>query len=282
MPITSREQSEVDAANAADQTPVVFVHGLWLLPSSWDQWRRLFEKSGFTTLAPGWPDDPETVDEARAHPEVFAGKSVGQITDHFADVIDRLDRKPIIIGHSFGGLITQKLAGRGLALGAVSIDGAPFRGVLPLPISALKAAFPVLRNPANRRRSVSLTYDQFRFAFVNAVDEVEARQIYDAYPVPGSGIPLFQAAFANVNPATEMKVDTCRQDRGPLLLISGEKDTTAPNAIARASLKRYKKQAAPTELVEIAGRGHSLIIDSGWREVADVALDFLARHNLKS
>lgn len=280
MPFTPREDSEVAAANASDRPPVLFIHGLWLLANSWDPWRRLFENAGFATLAPGWPDDPETVSDARAHPEVFAGKSVGQVTDHFADVIKRLNHKPIIVGHSFGGIVTQKLAGQGLAAGSVAINAAPFRGVLALPISALKAALPVLRNPANRRRSVALTFEQFRYAFVNTVSEAEAHQIYDDYPVAGSGIPLFQAAFANVNPSTEMRVDTRNPDRGPLLLLTSDKDNTAPKAIAKGSLNRYKKQAASTELIEMKDRGHSLIIDSGWREVADVALDFLGRHNL--
>jgi pimeloyl-ACP methyl ester carboxylesterase len=275
MTTTPREQEEITTANASGHQPVVFVHGLWLLASSWDPWRRLFEERGYATLAPGWPDDPATVPEALAHPEVFAGKSVGQVTDHYAEVIGGLTRKPIVIGHSFGGLITQKLAGQGLAIGAVAIDPAPFRGVLPLPLSALKAAFPALKKPGNRKRSVLLTFGQFRFAFANAVPEAEARQLYDTYSVPGPGAPLFQAAFANFNPRTEASVDTKRADRGPLLIVDGEKDNTVPWSIANASYKRYKHATAPTEIVKIPGRGHSLTIDSGWQEVADIALKFL-------
>ena len=206
--ITATERAQVEAANASGRQPVVFVHGLWLLPSSWDAWREHFESLGYATLAPGWPDDPETVEEARAHPEVFAGKTVGQVTDHVADVIRLLDREPVVIGHSFGGLITQKLAGQGLARASVAVDPAPFRGVLPLPVSALRASSPVLINPANYNRHVSLTFDQYRYAFANAVSAEEAADLYRTYPVAAPGRPLFQAATANLNPRTEASVDT--------------------------------------------------------------------------
>ena len=276
--LTEREQAEVEAANASGRQPVVFVHGLWLLPSSWDAWRAHFEDLGYATLAPAWPDDAETVEQARANPDAFAGKSVGQVTDHVAEVIRLLHRKPIVIGHSFGGLITQKLAGMGLATAAVAIDPAPFRGVLPLPLSALKASSPVLANPANYNRAVALTFDQYRFAFANAVSADEAAELYRTYPVAAPGRPLFQAATANLNPRTEASVDTLRADRGPLLVISGEQDNTVPWAIANASYKKQLRNPNPTEIIEIPGRGHSLVVDSGWREVADTAIAFLARH----
>ncbi|CAM5734509.1 alpha/beta hydrolase [Mycolicibacterium aubagnense] len=277
MTITPNEQADIDRANRSGRQPVVFVHGLWLLPNSWDNWRTMFEEHGFVTLAPGWPDDPATVADARRDPSVFARKTVGDITQHYVEVISALDRKPIVIGHSFGGLITQKLAGLGLAEVAVAIDPAPFRGVLPLPISALRAAFPVLRNPLNRGRAVALTPKQFRFGFGNAVSEEESNSLYENYSVAGSGVPLFQAATANFNPGTEAKVDAKNPERGPLLIISGEKDNTVPWAIANASYKRQKKNPNVTEIVEIPGRGHSLVVDSGWREVADVALNFVRR-----
>jgi non-heme chloroperoxidase len=264
--------------NAGGRTPVVFVHGLWLLPSSWDRWAAVFEEAGFAPLTPGWPDDPETVAEANAHPEVFAGKSVGHVADHFAGLIGELDRKPVVIGHSFGGLITQMIAGRGLAAASVAIDPAPFRGVLPLPFSSLRAARPVLGNPANFHRAVPLTYDQFRYAFANAVSEEEAKELYETFAVPAPGEPLFQTAVANINPWTEVKVDTLRADRGPLLIISGEKDHTVPWAIANASYKKQaRNESAITEITELPGRGHALTIDSGWREVADTALAFVKR-----
>src|ERR1700682_6072333 len=178
------DEEQIDEANATDRTPVVFVHGLWLLPSSWDRWAAVFEEAGYTALTPGWPDDPETVEEANAHPEVFAHKTVGQVANHFADVIGQLDKKPAVIGHSFGGLLVQMMAGRGLSAVTVAIDPAPFRGVLPLPCSALKSASPVLGNPANRNRAVPLTFEQFRFGFANAVSEDEAKELYETFAVP--------------------------------------------------------------------------------------------------
>ncbi|GAA1293001.1 alpha/beta hydrolase [Planotetraspora silvatica] len=274
---TSHDVQQVEEANASGRTPVVFVHGLWLLPSSWDRWAALFAESGYAPVSLGWPDDPETVEEANAHPEVFANKTVGQVADHLADLIAKLDKKPVVIGHSFGGLLTQILAGRGLSVAAVAIDPAPFRGVLPLPISALRSASPVLTNPANRHRAVPLTYDQFRYAFANAVSEDEAKELYETFAVPAPGAPLFQAAAANLNPWTEVKVDTDNPDRGPMLIISGEKDHTVPWAIANASYKQQKDNPGLTEIVEIPGRGHALTIDSGWKEVADTALTFVRR-----
>jgi non-heme chloroperoxidase len=275
--VTEHENEQIDRANETGLQPVVFIHGLWLLPSSWDRWATVFEEAGYTALSPGWPDDPETVEEANAHPEVLAHKTVGQVADHFADVIGRLTKKPAVIGHSFGGLLAQIIAGRALSAAAVAIDPAPFRGVLPLPISALKSASPVLSNPANRNRAVPLTYEQFRFGFANAVSEDEAKQLYDAYAVPAPGAPLFQAATANLNPWTEAKVNSKNPDRGPLLIISGEKDNTVPWAIANASYKKQKRNEGVTEIVEMPNRGHALTIDSGWREVADTALAFVKR-----
>jgi non-heme chloroperoxidase len=275
--ITEHEAQQVERANATGRQPVVFVHGLWLLPSSWDRWATVFEEAGYTALTPGWPDDPETVGEANANPEVFAHKTVGQVADHFDEIIRGLNRKPAIIGHSFGGLLVQILAGRGLASATVAIDPAPFRGVLPLPISALKSAWPVLGNPANRNRAIPLTYEQFRFGFANAVSEEEAKELYATFAVPAPGAPLFQAATANLNPWTEAKVDTENPERGPLLIISGEKDNTVPWAIANASFKHQQRNEGVTEIVEIPNRGHALTIDSGWREVADKALAFVQR-----
>ncbi len=275
--ITEHEMQQVERANATGLQPIVFVHGLWLLPSSWDRWTKVFEEAGYTTLTPGWPDDPDTVDEAKAHPDVFAHKTVGQVADHFDKIIRGLKMKPVIVGHSFGGLLAQILAGRGLASATVAIDPAPFRGVLPLPFSALKSAWPVLSNPANINRAIPLTFEQFRFGFANAVSEDEAKELYETFAVPTSGVPLFQAATANLDPWTEAKVDTENPQRGPLLIISGEKDNTVPRAIAHESFKHEQRNVGITEFVEMPGRGHALVIDSGWREVADTALAFVKR-----
>jgi len=276
-PITEHEAAQIERANATTATPVVFVHGLWLLPSSWERWATLFEEAGYVAVSPGWPDDPETVEEAKAHPEVFAGKTIGQVADHVDAIIRRLDRKPAVIGHSFGGLLTEIIAGRGLAAASVAISPAPFRGVLPLPISALRAASVAIGNPANYHRAVPLTYDQFRYSFANALGEDEAQALYEAYSVAAPATPLFQAATANLNPWTEVKVDTKNPDRGPLLVIFGEKDHTVPKAIAKASFKKEKRNPGVTEFVEMKGRGHALTIDSGWREVADTSLAFVQR-----
>ncbi|HEV3282715.1 MAG TPA: alpha/beta hydrolase [Solirubrobacteraceae bacterium] len=275
--ITDYESGEVESANASGRTPVVFVHGLWLLPSSWDRWTAVFEEAGYATVKPGWPDDPQTVEEANANPSAFAGKGVGQVADHLAEVVAKLERKPAVVGHSFGGLLAQILAGRGLSAATVAVDPAPFRGVLPLPISALRAASPVLANPLNRNRAVALTYEQFRYGWANAVGEEEARDLYSTYSVPAPGLPLFQAAMANLNPWTEAKVDSTNPGREPLLIISGEKDHTVPWAIANASFKKQRRNQSVTEITEIRNRGHALTIDSGWREVADTALRFIQR-----
>jgi non-heme chloroperoxidase len=275
--LTAHEGAQIDEANASGHTPVVFVHGLWLLPSSWDRWQAVFQEAGYATLAPGWPDDPETVAEAHEHPEVFAHKTIGQVADHVEAVIGRLIAQPAVIGHSFGGLLAQVLAGRGRSAATVAIDPAPFRGVLPLPFSSLKSAAPVLHNPANRGRAVPLTYEQFQYGFANAVSEDEARELYETFAVAGSGAPLFQAASANINPFTEDKVDVKNPFRGPLLVISGEKDHTVPWALAHGDYKRQAHNEGVTEIVEMPNRGHSLVIDSGWREVADTALAFVQR-----
>jgi pimeloyl-ACP methyl ester carboxylesterase len=280
--LTSREQEEIDRVNSSGLQPVVFVHGLWLLSSSWECWRELFEQRGYATLAPGWPDDPETVQQAKGKPDVFANKKVKQVADHYVYVIHQLKATPAVVGHSYGGMIAQRLAGEGISAVTVAIDPAPFRCVLALPRSSIKAAWPVLKNPLNYRRAVTLTYDQFRYAFASAVDGSEARRLFETFAVPAPGAPVFQGATANLNPWTEVRVDTRNPKRGPLLIISGQKDNTVPWAIANASHKIQAKNPSVTKIREIENRGHSLTIDSGWREVAEVALAFIAQHTPKS
>jgi pimeloyl-ACP methyl ester carboxylesterase len=275
--VTDRERRQVEQANASGRTPVVFIHGLWLLPSSWDNWAELFEEAGYAAVTPSWPDDPETVAEARAHPEVFARKTLGQVADHTAEVIGRLEKKPAVMGHSTGGLLAQIIADRGLSAATVAIDPGPFRGVLPLPLATLRSASPVLRNPLNRGRAVTLTLDQFKYGWANALDDEEAERLYETYHVATPGVALMQMANANLNPRTEAKLDPKNPDRGPLLIIEGEKDHTVAQAIANASFKRQRQNQAVTEYEQIPNRGHSLTIDSGWREVADKALAFVKR-----
>jgi pimeloyl-ACP methyl ester carboxylesterase len=276
--ITEHEAKQIEAANATGKTPVVFIHGLWLLPSSWDNWAGVFEEAGYAPVTPVWPDDPETVEQARANPDVFAKKTLGQIAAHTAEVIGQLSKKPAVMGHSTGGLLAQMIAGRGLSAATVAIDPGPFRGVLPLPISALKSAKPVLQNPLNKGRAVTLTLDQFKYGWANALSGEEAKSLYDTYHVAAPGVALMQMANANLNPFTEARADTKNPQRGPLLIIDGEKDNTVPWAIANASYKKQKRnQESVTEIAKIPNRGHSLTIDSGWREVCDTALEFVKR-----
>jgi non-heme chloroperoxidase len=275
--ISERERREIEAANASSNTPVVFIHGLWLLPSSWTNWADFFKQAGYAPLTPDWPDDPETVDEARAHPDVFAKKTLRQIADHTVEIINALDKKPVVMGHSTGGLLAQMLAGRSFSAATVAIDPGIFRGVLPLPASALKVAGPFLVNPLNRGRAITLTFDQFKYGWANALDEKEAKELYNTFHVAASGICLAQMGNANLNPWTEAKANTTNPDRGPLLIIDGEKDHTVPWAIANAAYKRQRRNPGVTEIVEIPNRGHSLTIDHGWREVAQTALDFVKR-----
>jgi pimeloyl-ACP methyl ester carboxylesterase len=276
-PITARESQQLGQANSSGRTPVIFIHGLWLLAGSWDNWAALFEEAGYAPVAPAWPDDPETVEEARATPDVFAKKTLAEIADHTADVIGALDKKPAVMGHSTGGLLAQIIAGRGLSAATVAIDPGPFRGVLPVPASSLKSAAPVLKNPLNRARAVTLTLEQFKYGWANALSDEEARQLYETYHVAAPGSALMQMVNANLNPFTEAKVDTSNPDRGPLLIIDGEKDHTVPWAIANASFKRQRRNEGVTEIKKIPNRGHSLTIDSGWREVAETSLAFVKR-----
>jgi pimeloyl-ACP methyl ester carboxylesterase len=275
--MSERENGEIEAANASCNTPVVFIHGLWLLPSSWAKWADFFKQADYAPLTPDWPDYPETVEESRENPDVFAKKTLKQVADHTTEIINALDKKPAVMGHSTGGLLAQILAGRGLSAATVAIDPGVFRGVLPLPASVLRGVGPFLVNPLNRGRAITLTFDQFKYAWANALDEKEAKELYDTFHVAGSGIALAQMGNANLNPWTESKVDTKNPDRGPLLILDGEKDHTVPWAIANASYKRQKRNPSVTEIEKIPNRGHSLTIDHGWREVAHTALEFVKR-----
>ena len=275
--ITDAERAQVERANATTATPVVFIHGLWLLPSSWDKWADLFEEAGYVALAPDWPDDPESVEVARAEPEALAGKTLKQVADHTTEVVSALDKKPVLIGHSTGGLLAEMLAGKGHAAVTVAIDPGVFRGVLPLPLSVLRGVGPFLINPRTRGRAITLTFDQFRYGWANALDEQEAMELYDKFHVAGSGVSLVQMGNANLNPWTEAKVDTKNPERGPLLIIDGGADHTVPWAIADAAYKQQKHNPGVTEIVKIPNRGHSLTIVHGWREVADTALAFVKR-----
>ncbi|HKR72282.1 MAG TPA: alpha/beta hydrolase [Streptosporangiaceae bacterium] len=260
--------------------PVLFVHGLWLHPTSWGQWEDFFRAAGHNPLAPGWPGVSDTVEETRRNPDKVAGNGIEDVVQHYARIIRDLESRPIVIGHSFGGLIAQRLLGQSLASAAVAIDAAPIKGVLNLPPSALKVASIALKRPANRREAVALTPEQFRYGFGNAVSAQESADLYERWAVPSPGKPLFEDAFANFTPGSPAKVDTRNKDRGPLLLIAGGKDHTVPAAITTGTRKLYHKSPAITDFKEFEDRGHSLTIDHGWQEVAQYALDWLRQRSL--
>ncbi len=240
----------------------------------------LFREAGYEPVAPGWPGDPDSVTEARANAESIADHGIDDVVEHFAGIIQTLPARPILVGHSFGGMIAQKLLGQDLAVAAVAIDAAQIKGVLPLPLSALRATLPVFKNLGNKHKAVSLTASQFRFAFGNAVSEEESDELFERWAIPAPGKPLFEAAAANFDPHSPAKVNTANELRGPLLLMTGGKDHTVPEAITRATLKQYRHSDAVTDLIEFPDRGHSLTIDSGWREVAETALTWLAKQKL--
>jgi non-heme chloroperoxidase len=256
-------------------TPVVFVHGLWLHSSSWDAWIDLFKENGYEAIAPEWPGVPGTVAEARADPSAGAGHGITAIADHYAGIIQALPEKPVVIGHSFGGLLVQNLLGRGLARAGVAIDPAPIKGVYVLPPSALRVASIALRNPANRSRTVALSPSDFRYGFGNALSEEESASLYEKWAIPSTVRPLCEAAFANFAPRSPAAV-LAGADRGPLLITAGGRDHTVPAAISRSTFKVQRKAGAPTDLREFPDRGHSLTIDNGWRDVAATVLDWLS------
>lgn len=261
-------------------TPVVFVHGLWLHADSWGNWVDLFRENGYAPTAPGWPGDGDTIEETRSHPERVAGHGVDDVVAHYAGIIAGLEAKPIVIGHSFGGLVVQRLLGQDVAAAAVAIDPAPIKGVLSLPLSALRVASVALRNPANKKRAVALTADQFRYGFGNALSAGESAELFERWTIPSPGRPLFEAGLANFTPHSPTKVNTGNATRGPLLLTAGGSDHTVPPSIVKGTLKLYRDSGAVTELKEFPGKGHSLALDSGWREVADAVLAWLKAHSL--
>ena len=265
---------------ATTATPVVFVHGLWLHADSWTGWVDRFRDEGYDPQAPGWPGDGATVEDTRKSPERVAGYGIDAVVDHYAQIIGGLGSKPIVVGHSFGGLVVQRLLGQNLAAAAVAIDPAPIKGVLRLPPSALRVASIALRNPANRKKAVSLTAQQFRYGFGNQLSAAESNELYERWAIPSPGRPLFEDAFAAVSGSSPAKVDTENSTRGPLLVTAGGHDHTVPATISHQTVKLYRKSSAVTDLKEFPDRGHSLTIDGGWPEIAGAVLAWLEERGL--
>lgn len=261
------------SSKTVEQRPIVFIHGLWIHTSSWQQWMDFFNEQSYQTFNPGWPGDGETVAECRANPHAIANRGVEEIVTQYTQFIEKLPTSPIVIGHSFGGLIAQILLSRGVASACIAIDPAPMKGVWQLPFSALKASLPVLANPFNLKKAHSLTYEQFRYGFANAVSEKEAYELYDRWTIPAPCRPLFQAATASFA-GTETQVNTDNTTRGPLLITGGEKDHQAPSILGKASMKKYNASVI-SEFKLFKGRGHSLIVDNGWKEIAEYSLTWL-------
>jgi pimeloyl-ACP methyl ester carboxylesterase len=265
---------------AEKTNPVLFIHGLWLHKSCWGPWEATFRQAGYTVESPGWPGEQETVELSRANPGSVADKGIDDVVDHLGSIIDESSKPPVLIGHSFGGMIAEKLLGLDRAAAAIAIDAAQIKGVLPLPLSTLRATLPVFKNPANRHRSVMLTAEQFRYSFGNTLAEEESDALHEKWVVPSPGKPLFEAAAANFSLHSPAKVDTKNPARGPLLLVMGGQDHTVPEAITKSTLKQYRYSPAVTELLEFADRGHSLTIDSGWDEVAKACISWLDEKGL--
>ena len=259
----------------APRTPVVFIHGLWLHASSWQRWCDVFAKEGYEPLGPGWPGEAPTVEGTRSNPDAVANQSIDDIVGHFRQIVLDLPSPPILIGHSFGGLFAEKLLGEGMGKAAIAIDPAQMQGVLPLPLAQLRSALPALRNPLNLTRAIALTKAEFRFGFGNELGDQESDELYERWSIPSPARPLFQAAGANFTLHSEAAVDTRNPARGPLLLISGTADHTVPDVTTRATFRQYRHSGAVTELRQFEGRGHSLTIDDGWRDVADACVHWL-------
>jgi pimeloyl-ACP methyl ester carboxylesterase len=271
--------ADTGAAGAGGGGTIVLIHGLWLTPLGWEEWVDRYTKLGYQVLAPAWPGMEVGVEALNADPSVMNGLGVTEVADHYEQIIRGLDTTPIIMGHSFGGLVTEILLDRGLGSAGVAIHPAPAKGVLRLPASALKSGFPVLSNPANRSRTVALSPEQFHYSFTNTLGTKESRPVYDRYHVPAPGRPLFQAATANLNPNAATKVNFRNDQRAPLLLLAGSSDNTVPASMVREAHKRYGKSSALADYKEFPGRPHFTMGVPGWEEVADYALNWAAEHH---
>ncbi|MEU4399005.1 alpha/beta hydrolase [Micromonospora orduensis] len=256
---------------------VVLIHGLWMTPRSWEGWIERYTARGMHVIAPAWPGMDRSVEQLRDDPTPIAEQSIATIVAHYDKIIRALPRPPIIMGHSFGGLITQVLVDRGLGAAAVGVHSAQVKGVLKLPLSQLRSGFPILRSPANRGRAVPFTPDDFAYTFGNTMSREDSDRAWQRYAVPGAGRVYFEGAFANVDPRSPARVDVGRNDRAPLLLMAGGLDNVVPASVVRANAGLYQKSRALTAYEEFPGRSHFTVGQDGWEDVADYALDWALR-----
>ena len=257
--------------------PIVLIHGLWMTPLSWEHWAARFQEKGHEVHAPAWPGFDAEPAALNRDPSGLTDLSIARILDHYEGVIRGLDRPPIIMGHSFGGLFTTILLDRGLGVAGVSVDGAPGRGILGLPLSTLRSSFPVLGNPLNRGKATALTHEQFHYAFTNTLSEADSRAAYERYAVPAANRVLFEGAVANFAPGTAARVDYASDTRAPLLLLAGGKDHVVPAKTTHAIAKKYAKSRAVTDVKEWPERSHFTVGEPGWEAVADHALEWAVR-----
>jgi non-heme chloroperoxidase len=261
-------------------TPVVLIHGLWIHSDAWQNWMELYQRAGYRPMAPGWPGDRDTVAATRQNADAVANHGIDDITESYRRVIGTLDAAPVVIGHSFGGLIAQKLLAEGHARAAIAIDPGQIKGVRPVPFAQIRSGLPVLANPGNRKKAVSLTTKQFRYGFGNAIPEAESDDLFDRWSIPGPGRPLFEASTANFSKSSPAAVDTKKSDRGPLLIVGGGKDHTVPEVVAKAAYELYAEAHATTDYQVFPDRGHSLVFDHGWSEIAEYTLAWLERQGI--
>ncbi len=258
---------------------VVLIHGLWMTPKSWENWIERFEARGFRTIAPAWPGlEGREPDELRRDPAPLADIDAEKVLDHYERIIRAQERPPIIMGHSFGGAFMQVLLDRGLGSAGVGVDAATTKGVLKLPLSSIRSAFPVVRNPRNNHKAVPQTKEQFHYAFGNLLSEEESNKVYERYNVPAAATLLFELTTANFHRHSPFEVDYDKE-RAPLLFIAGGNDHVVPASANRANLKHYKHSKSVVDYKEFPGRSHYTVGQEGWEEVADYALDWAVRHS---
>jgi pimeloyl-ACP methyl ester carboxylesterase len=262
--------------------PVLFIHGLWIHSSAWEPWAALYRREQYDPLIAGWPGTGDTVEITRANPDLVGNHGIADVVEHYAKIISGLPARPVVIGHSFGGLIAQRLLDSGLAAAAVAIDPAPIKGVTKLPLSQIRSTLPVLRSKANRDKAVTLTERQFRYAIANAIPRDEAHELYERWSIPAPGKPLFELVGAKKDPASPTAVNVANTSRGPLLIIGGGRDHIVAESVSREAAELYGPSSAITEYHVFADRGHSMVIDSRWREIADFTIGWVNAHHAPS